>query len=81
VILNNLSQKLVENEALKGTIRNNSKDAAKIKFNELFQDALLAMVTNHFDLYRRLDSSSELKEYVNDRIFDFVSKKVNVDYM
>lgn len=81
VILNNLSQKLVENKMLKGSIRNNSKDAAKIKFNELFQDALLAMVTNHFDLYKRLDSSPELKSYVNDRIFDFVSKKVESDYM
>lgn len=81
VILNNLSRKLMQNRVLEGSIKNNNKDAAKIKFNELFQDELLSMVTSHFDLYKRLDSRPELKTYVNDRIFDFVSKKMSGNYL
>jgi type I restriction enzyme R subunit len=76
VILNNLSTKLMENKDLEGSIRTNSKEASRIKFNQVFQDELITMLNSHFDLYKKLDGSIELKEYVNQKMFDYVHKKV-----
>ncbi len=75
VILNMLSQKLLNNQALEGAIKNNSKDAAKIKFNALFQEELITMLNSHFDLYKKLDESPELKSFVNDRVFEYVVRQ------
>lgn len=76
VILNTLSQRLMDNVSLEGSIKNNNRDAAKIKFDTLFQGELITMLNSHFDLYKKLDENPELKSFVNDRIFDFVHKKV-----
>lgn len=76
VILNTLSEKLIQNLELRGSIENNSQDAAKIKFDSEFQNELITMLNSHFDLYKKLDESPELKKYVNERIFDFVVRKV-----
>lgn len=75
VILNTLSQKLFKNQTLEGSIKNNSKNAAKIKFNEIFDEELIIMLNSHFDLYKKLDENPELKKYVNSRIFDMIVKK------
>lgn len=77
VILNNLSTKLMENKDLEGSIITNSKEASRIKFNQVFQDELITMLNSHFDLYKKLDGSIELKEYVNQKMFDYVHKKVS----
>jgi type I restriction enzyme R subunit len=76
IILNSLSQRLMKNGSLEGTIRNNARAAAKIKFDTLFSDELVTMLNSHFDLYKKLDESPELKSFVNDRIFDFVHRKI-----
>lgn len=76
VILNTLSQRLLSNEVLEGSIKNNNRNAAKIKFDTLFQGELITMLNSHFDLYKKLDENPELKSFVNDRIFDFVHRKV-----
>lgn len=76
VILNNLSNKLFNNQVLQGSVKNNNKDAAKIKFEELFQDELVGMLDNHFNLYQKLDQSPELKRFVQERVFEYVVKKM-----
>ncbi|MCX5748693.1 MAG: type I restriction endonuclease [Candidatus Saganbacteria bacterium] len=76
VILNNLGKKLLDNESLSGSIQNNARDVAKIKFDEIFQQELINMLNQHFDFYKKLDSNIDLKEYVNQKLFDYVSKKV-----
>jgi type I restriction enzyme R subunit len=76
VILSNLGEQLMKSETLRGSIDNNSKDSAKIKFDELFQDELVGMLNNHFDLYKKLDESPELKKFVNERMFEMVVKKM-----
>jgi type I restriction enzyme R subunit len=78
VILNNLSAKLMENKDLEGSIKANSKETSRIKFNQVFQDELITMLNSHFDLYKKLDGSVELKEYVNQKMFDYVHKKISV---
>ncbi len=77
IILNTLTQRLVENQGLEGSIKNNSKDSAKIKFDELFQDELIGMLNNHFDLYKKLDENPEMKKYVGERVFEYVVRKLN----
>ena len=67
---------MMKNNSLKGSIQSNSRDAAKIKFDTIFQTELVSMLNSHFDLYKKLDANPELKNYVNDKIFDYVSKKV-----
>ena len=79
VILNTLSERLLKNQTLEGSIKNNSKDASKIKFDELFQDELLGMLNNHFDLYKKLSENNELNKFVNERIFEYIINKVSID--
>ena len=76
IILNDLSLKLLKNEILKGSVKNNSKDAAKLKFDQMFQDELVNVLDNHFSLYQKLDQSPELKKFVQERVFDYVIRKI-----
>ena len=76
VVLNNLSERLMKNVDLKGSIENNSQDSAKIKFDSAFQDELITMLNGHFDLYKKLDENPELRKFVNDKVFDFIVRKV-----
>ncbi len=76
VILNDLSKRLLESEVLLGSVQNNSKDAAKLKFDQLFQDELVGVLDNHFSLYQKLDQSPELKKFVQERVFEYVVKKI-----
>jgi type I restriction enzyme R subunit len=79
IILNDLSKRLINNTGLQGTIQNNSKDSAKLRFDQLFQDELVSMLDNHFNLYQKLDQSPELKKYVQDRVFEIVVKNTKVE--
>jgi type I restriction enzyme R subunit len=75
IILNTLSMKMLQDPVLDGSIMNNSKDSAKIKFNELFQGEMVEVLNSHFDLYKKLDENPELRSYVNERIFEFIVRK------
>lgn len=77
VILNDLSKRLLESKIFVGSVRNNSKDAAKLKFDQLFQDELVGVLDNHFSLYQKLDQSPELKKFVQERVFEYVVKRIN----
>lgn len=77
VILNNLTKRLLESKALAGAVQNNnSLDAVKIKFDELFTKELVAMFRSNFDLYQKLDSNDDLKDYVNKKMFSYISKRL-----
>lgn len=76
VILNDLSLRLLKSDTLQGSIKNNSKDSAKLKFDTLFQDELVGVLDNHFSLYQKLDQSPELKRFVQDRVFEYVVRKI-----
>lgn len=76
VILNDLSRRLLESDVLQGSIMNNSADAAKIKFDSLFQDELVGVLDNHFNLYQKLDQNPELKRFVQERVFEHVVKQL-----
>ncbi len=77
VILNDLSLRLLKSDVLQGSIKNNSKDSAKLKFDQLFQDELVGVLDNHFNLYQKLDQSPELKKFVQERVFEYVVRKIN----
>jgi type I restriction enzyme R subunit len=73
VILNNLTQRLLSSKSLSGAVKNNnSKDAVKIKFDEVFAEELISMFKSNFDLYQKLDSNEDLKGYVNHKMFEFI---------
>jgi type I restriction enzyme R subunit len=49
VILNNLTQRLLSSKSLSGAVKNNnSKDAVKIKFDEVFAEELISMFKSNF---------------------------------
>lgn len=77
VILNDLSLRLIKSEILQGSVKNNSKDSAKLKFDQLFQDELVGVLDNHFNLYQKLDQSPELKKFVQEKVFEYVIRKIN----
>jgi type I restriction enzyme R subunit len=79
IILNSLSTKLFKNEALQGSVKNNSKDSAKLKFDEMFENELVDMLDNHFNLYQKLDKSPELKKFVQERVFEYLVRKIDND--
>lgn len=41
-----------------------------------YQDELVGMLDNHFNLYQKLDQSPELKRFVQERVFEYVVKKM-----
>lgn len=77
VILNDLSARLLKSDILQGSIKNNSKDAAKLKFDSMFQDELVGVLDNHFSLYQKLDQSPELKKFVQNKVFEYVVRSVS----
>ncbi len=79
IILNSLSSRLFKNETLQGSVQNNSKDSAKLKFDELFENELVDMLDNHFNLYQKLDKSPELKKFVQERVFEYLVRKMDSD--
>jgi len=76
IILNDLSVRLFKNDKLKGTIQNNAKDAAKIRYKKMYQDEKVKMLNQHYSLYEKLDQNKEMDEHVMERIFEFVLKKM-----
>lgn len=76
VVMKDMATRLVENETLKATLQNNTRDAAKIKYDQMFQEELVSMLNRHFDFYKKLDSNKEIKDLVNSRMFDYVHKKL-----
>jgi type I restriction enzyme R subunit len=76
IIADKLSQKLMEDENLEGSINNNARDIAKVKFDELFEKELVEMVNNHFDFYQKINDDKDTRGYLKDRIFDMVYRKI-----
>ncbi len=76
VVMGDMARRLAGNEMLHATIQNNTRDAAKIKYDKIFQDELVNMLNRHFGFYKKLDESEELKSFVNQKIFDYVNRQV-----
>lgn len=76
IIADKLSRKLMEDANLEGSINNNARDIAKVKFDELFEKELVEMVNNHFDFYQKVNDSQDTRSYLKDRIFDMVYRKI-----
>lgn len=76
VIADRLSKKLMVNENLEGSINNNARDVAKVKFDELFEQELVKMVNDNFDFYQKVNGDHDTHKYLKDRIFDMVYRKV-----
>ncbi len=76
IILNGLTMKLLKSETLQGSVRNNSKDASRLKFDSMFQEELVDVLDNHFSLYKKLDQNPELKKMVQEKVFEFIVNKI-----
>ncbi len=74
--LNELAARLFKNKKLHGTVTNNPKDAAMIRYEKMYQDEKIDMLNSHYNLYSKLDRNKEVDDYVKNRIFDFIYKKL-----
>lgn len=83
VILNSLFRTLATREDMKWYMNNekNSKEHKKSKFDDLFTEELVKMVTSHQNLYQKIDKEDDMKEYIKAKMFDFMyqnlAEKVN----
>lgn len=75
--LNRLSMRLLNNPALQGTLKNNTPDAAMIRYQKTYKDEKVGMLNSHFDLYEKLDKNKELDDFVMKRVFEFIVKKLD----
>lgn len=75
LIANTLSQKLSGNESLDGSIENNARDIARVKFDELFEKEMVSMVNDHFGFYRKVSGDKDVQSYIKDRMFDVIYRK------
>jgi hypothetical protein len=50
----------------------NSKEHKKSKFDDLFTEELVKMVTSHQNLYQKIDKEDDMKEYIKAKMFDFM---------
>ena len=71
-----MGERLVEDASLQGSIKTNSIDTAKIKFDQVLQTELVGMLKQHMDFYKKLDKNPELKSYFGDRMYSHVRKEV-----
>ena len=77
VMLDTLSKRLREHKALIGAIENNaSEDAVRVKFDEIFTKELVSMFRSNFDLFRKIEENTELKDYVNTKMYEFIHQQV-----
>lgn len=72
IIADKLTQRLIQDKELGGSISNNGRDVAKVKFDEIFEKELVDMVNNHFDFYQKVNTDRDTHRYFKDRIFDLV---------
>lgn len=75
VIASVLSQKLADNESLGGSIENNARDIARVKFDDLFEKEMVSMVNDHFGFYQKVSGDRDVQDYVKDRMFDAIYRK------
>lgn len=69
VILKNLSARLRHDESLEGAIRSNTRQTAKVKFDEVFQRELNRLYRDHFNFYRKVNNNKESKEHIMEKMF------------
>ncbi|MEX2014821.1 MAG: DEAD/DEAH box helicase family protein [Candidatus Saccharimonadales bacterium] len=75
VIAQNLFKKLKENEKLEGSISNNTRETAQVKFEEVFQRELVKIYKDHFDFYRKITNNNEGRAHLKKRMFDTLYSK------
>lgn len=69
VILKNLSERLENDESLEGSIQNNSRETARVKFDEAFERELIRLYTDHFNFFKKVNNNPESKEQLMEKIF------------
>lgn len=69
VILRNLSERLEKDESLEGSIRSNTRETARVKFDEAFQRELLKLYRDHFNFYKKVNINHESKSHIMEKMF------------
>lgn len=75
VIARNLFRKLEQDERLEGSISNNTRETAQVKFEEVFQRELVKMYKDHFDFYRKITNNNEGRAHLKKKMFDTLYSK------
>lgn len=64
--------KIQEDKKLEGSIANNTRDSASVKFDEVFERELTKIYRDHFDFYRKIRNNPEAREHLKQKMFDKV---------
>ncbi|MFA5853791.1 MAG: type I restriction endonuclease [Patescibacteria group bacterium] len=76
VIIKGLAESLASNKSLEGSIRSNPRDAAKIKFEKVYDDERIKLVSKHVDFYKKLDQNDALKKHLGEKLFDYIVRNL-----
>ncbi len=76
IILNNLYKTVSAREDMQWYASNseNSKEHVESKFNDIFTQELVNMVSTHQNLYQKMDKEHDMKDYIKAKMFDFMYK-------
>ncbi len=69
VILGNLSERLAEDVSLEGSMRHNTRETARVKFDAAFQRELIKLYRDHFNFYKKVNNNRESKGHIMEKIF------------
>jgi type I restriction enzyme, R subunit len=76
VDISRIAERLIDNSAVQGAIKNNSIDVAKLKFDQVLGQELIGMFKQKMDFYKKLDKNPELKSYFGEQMYGHVRKEV-----
>ena len=69
VILGDLTKRLVDDKSLEGSMKHNTRETAKVKFDEAFQRELIKLYSDHFNFYKKVNGSNESKNHIMEKLF------------
>jgi len=75
VILRNLSYRLEQDSALEGSIKSNSRETAKVKFEQAFERELIKIYRDHFNFYKKVNGNNESKSHIMEKMFASLYKR------
>ncbi len=81
VILHSLLERLDKDKSLEGSISSNSRETAKVKFEEAFDRELIKLYRDHFNFYKKVNDNHESRSHIMNKMFAnyYSSRNVSTD--
>ena len=75
VFINHLEDLLMNDSALENSVRANTKENARLSFNNVFEDTLVDNHERNFKLYKKITDDGDFKDFLLEQLFERFYKK------